>query len=152
MTAPSCPMWCRPRPASRPVTARSCTSIRPRQAPTSSEAQVAKLLASKDGDKPSTEPVDEPTDLRKTADQALASVSNRSLFVLISDFLAPLDSIRETVARFRHRRHDLLLLQVLDRQELRFDLDDPAPFQDLEGDGRLDVDAERLGAALGPRA
>ena len=91
-----------------------------------------------------SEPVDAATDLRKTADQALASVTNRSLFVLVSDFLAPLDTIRETVARFRHRRHDLLLLQVLDRQELRFDLDDPAPFEDLEGDGRLDVDPRAI--------
>jgi len=87
-----------------------------------------------------TEPVSEPTDLRKTADQALASVQNRSLFILVSDLLAPIDAIREMVARFRHRRHDLLLLQVLDRQELRFDLDEAAPFEDLEGGDRLDVD------------
>ena len=50
------------------------------------------------------------------------------------------DTVRAALARFRHRRHDLMLMQVLDRQELRFDLDEPMPFEGLEGEGRLNVD------------
>lgn len=88
----------------------------------------------------SVEPVDEGTDLSKVVDQAMASIGNRSLFILISDLLVPREQVEASIARFRHRRHDLMILQILDRQELRFSLDDPAPFEGLEGEGRLNVD------------
>ena len=87
-----------------------------------------------------TEPVDDATDLGKVVDQVMATVTNRSLFIVVSDLLVPTESVRAAVARFRHRRHDLMLMQVLDRQELRFDLDEPMPFEGLEGEGRLNVD------------
>ena len=86
------------------------------------------------------ETVDDRTDISKVVDQAMAAIGNRSLFIVISDLLVPVDRIQAAIARIRHRRHDLMLLQVLDRQELRFDLDDPAPFEGLEGEGRLNVD------------
>lgn len=88
----------------------------------------------------SMETVDDHTDISKVVDQAMAAIGNRSLFIVISDLLVPVDRIQAAIARIRHRRHDLMLLQVLDRQELRFDLDDPAPFEGLEGEGRLNVD------------
>ena len=57
-----------------------------------------------------------------------------------SDVAKNIEDIEAAIARIRHRRHDLMLLQVLDRQELRFDLDDPSPFEGLEGEGRMNVD------------
>ncbi len=87
-----------------------------------------------------TEPVDDTTDLGKVVDQVMATVTNRSLFIVVSDLLVPSETVRAALARFRHRRHDLMLMQVLDRQELRFDLDEPMPFEGLEGEGRLNVD------------
>lgn len=87
-----------------------------------------------------TEPVEDATDLGKVVDQVLATVTNRSLFIVVSDLLVPSEAVRAALARFRHRRHDLMLMQVLDRQELRFDLDEPMPFEGLEGEGRLNVD------------
>ena len=86
------------------------------------------------------DPVEDGTDLIKVVEQAMATVTNRSLFIVISDLLTDPKAVRESVARLRHRRHDVLLLQVLDRQELRFDYDDPAPFEGLEGEGRVPVD------------
>ena len=87
-----------------------------------------------------TESVDDTTDFAKVVEQSLASVSNRSLFVVVSDFLVPTDTVRAGLARLRHRRHDVMLMQILDRQELRFDLDDPSPFEGLEGEGRVNID------------
>ena len=87
-----------------------------------------------------TEPVDDITDFGKVVEQSLATVSNRSLFVIVSDFLVPTDTVRAGLARLRHRRHDVMLMQVLDRQELRFDLDEPSPFEGLEGEGRVNID------------
>ena len=95
----------------------------------------------------STEPVDGKANLPKVAEQALSKVLNRALIVIVSDFLMPVDRIREALARFRYRHHDVVLLQVLDRQEMRFDLADPAPFVGLEGEGRINVDPPALRAA-----
>ncbi|MBL9120800.1 MAG: DUF58 domain-containing protein [Phycisphaerae bacterium] len=95
----------------------------------------------------STEPVDGKANLPKVAEQALSKVLNRALIVIVSDFLMPTVQIREALARFRYRHHDVVLLQVLDRQEMRFDLADPAPFVGLEGEGRMNVDPPALRAA-----
>jgi uncharacterized protein (DUF58 family) len=87
-----------------------------------------------------TEPADAPTDIGKVTDLVLGKVQNRALFIVISDFFEETDRVRQMLARFKHRRHDLLLLNTLDRQELRFDFDQPAPFTGLEGEGRLRID------------
>jgi uncharacterized protein (DUF58 family) len=92
----------------------------------------------------SAEPVDKPTNLVKVADQVLGKISNRALFIIISDLFDASESIRQALARFRYRRHDVILLQVLDRQEIQFDLNQPAPFEGLEGEGRLRVDPRAL--------
>lgn len=95
----------------------------------------------------SSEPVDGKANLPKVAEQALSKVLNRALIVIVSDFLMPVARIREALARLRHRHHDVVLVQVLDRQEMRFDLADPAPFIGLEGEGRVNVDPPALRAA-----
>ncbi|MCA9291765.1 MAG: DUF58 domain-containing protein [Phycisphaerales bacterium] len=92
----------------------------------------------------STHPVDARTNLAKVTDQVLGKVTNRALFVIISDFFDDLDAIRSALARFRHRRHDVVLLQPLDRQEMRFDYAHPAPFEGLEGEGRRRIDPRAL--------
>jgi uncharacterized protein (DUF58 family) len=92
----------------------------------------------------STGPVDRPTNLVKVTDQVLSKISNRALFVLISDLFDDAEAIRQALARFRYCRHDVVLLQVLDRQESEFDLTQPAPFEGLEGEGRLRVDPRAL--------
>jgi uncharacterized protein (DUF58 family) len=92
----------------------------------------------------SGEPVDRPTNFVKVADQVLGKISNRALFVIISDLFDDPEAIRAALARFRYRRHDVILLQTLDRQEMEFDLTQPAPFLGLEGEGRLRVDPRAL--------
>jgi uncharacterized protein (DUF58 family) len=92
----------------------------------------------------SQDPVEDETDLVKVADQVLSSVTNRALFFLISDFMCDPVQIREALARFRHKRHDVVLVQVLDRREIKFDLDETAPFVGLEGEGTIHVDARSV--------
>ena len=74
----------------------------------------------------------------------MAGEGLRALFVIISDLFDDLESIRQALARFRHRRHDVILLQTLDRQELRFGFSQPAPFEGMEGEGKLRVDPRAL--------
>ncbi|MDX9912846.1 MAG: DUF58 domain-containing protein [Phycisphaerales bacterium] len=88
----------------------------------------------------SVQPVNELTDLGRCADQVLAKTTNRCLFVLISDFFMEPEIVRATLARMRHKKHDVVLFQVLDRTELTFDFTDAAPFQGLENDGIVRVD------------
>ncbi len=92
----------------------------------------------------SGEPVEAATNLAKVTNQVLGKISNRALFVIISDLFEDPENIRQSLARFRHRRHDVILLQTLDRQELRFGFSQPAPFIGLEGEGRLRIDPRAL--------
>jgi uncharacterized protein (DUF58 family) len=91
-----------------------------------------------------THPVDRPTNLARVVDQTLAKVSNRCLIAVISDFFEDLEAVRRAMARIRHRRHDLMAFQVLDRQETDFAFEHPAPFEGLEGEGRIRVDPRAL--------
>ncbi|MEY3021832.1 MAG: hypothetical protein RIS86_1030 [Planctomycetota bacterium] len=84
--------------------------------------------------------------LGRAVDQMTARVGNRALFVIVSDFLMPLDETRGAVARLRHRGHDAVLVQTLDRQELRFELDAPALFEDLEGGLPVEADPRAVRA------
>ncbi len=93
------------------------------------------------------EPVVGQASFAKAAEQALVKVHNRALFFIVSDFLGPVDEIRAMLARFRHRKDDIVLVQTLDRQELRFELDVPAPFLGLEGEPALETDPQAIRAA-----
>ena len=84
------------------------------------------------------------TDYVRVADQAISKTDNRSLFFMISDFLCDPNELREMLSRFRHHGHDLVLIQVLDRMELTFDLKTPSPFIGMEGEEKVNVDPGSL--------
>lgn len=88
----------------------------------------------------STHPVEQPTDLPRAVDQALAKLTNRCLLVIISDFFTEPEALRTALARVKHRRHDAILFQVVDRREEAFDFAETLPFDGLEGEPRLRVD------------
>lgn len=94
--------------------------------------------------RPGVAEVGRPTDIGRAIDQTLAKLSNRCLIVLISDFFADQEQIRAALARVKHRGHDLIAFQVLDRAELRFEFTDAAPFEGLEGEARLRIDPRAL--------
>ena len=85
-----------------------------------------------------------PTALSRAVDQAIASVTNRCLIALVSDFFCEPDELQDVVARLRHRRHDVIAFQVLDRAELEFDFLEPAPFEGLENEGRVRLDPRAI--------
>lgn len=92
----------------------------------------------------SAHPVEAETDLLRAVDQTIAKVSNRCLFCIVSDFFADLESIRTALARLRHRGHDLICFQTLDRAETTFDFTGAAPFEGLENEPRLRVDPRAI--------
>jgi len=92
----------------------------------------------------STHPVETSTNLGRVVDQMLAKLNNRCLLVMISDFFEDPSAIRAALARCRHRRHDAILVQVVDRREETFDFRDAAPFEGLEGEARLRLDPRAI--------
>ena len=93
-----------------------------------------------------TQPGDATTDIGRVIDQTLAKLTNRCLLVLISDLFTDPEEIRAAMARAKHRRHDLIAFQILDREERDFDFQDAAPFEGLEGEARLRIDPRALRA------
>ena len=92
----------------------------------------------------SRSPVKEPTNLGRVVDQTLAKLNNRCLVAIISDFFAPVPDIRAALARLKHKGHDALLLQTVDHAERAFPFTENAPFEGLEGEGRLRIDPRAI--------
>ncbi len=80
----------------------------------------------------------------RAIDQALATLTTRGLFFILSDFLHPLEELQSGLAKVRFRGHDVVLVQILDRQETRFTLEGFRRFEDMEGGPAVDADAEVL--------
>lgn len=95
----------------------------------------------------STSTVERPTDLVRIADQAMAKLTNRCLIAMISDLFVDPEELRTALARIRHRRHDVIVMQVIDRNERTFEFKDNAPFEGLEGEPRVRVDPRAIRAA-----
>ncbi len=95
----------------------------------------------------STHTVEKPTDIGRVVDEVLAKLTNRCLIAIISDLFADPAQIRTALARIRHKRHDAILFQIVDRQERLFDITDAAPFEGLEGEGRIRLDPRAIRAS-----
>ena len=52
----------------------------------------------------------------------------------MSDFFAPVTTLRDGLARLRHDRHETILLQLLDRDEIEFPFRRWSRFRGLEGE------------------
>ncbi|RMH24696.1 MAG: DUF58 domain-containing protein [Planctomycetota bacterium] len=117
-------------------------SIKAMVKPSGAQAQWRQIVGAL-----STQPVRAPTDIARVVDQTLGKINNRRLLVFISDFFEDPGQIRAALARCKHRRQDVILFQTIDRREREFDVTESAPFEGLEGEGRLRVDPRALRAA-----
>ncbi|MDP6468415.1 MAG: DUF58 domain-containing protein [Pirellulaceae bacterium] len=80
------------------------------------------------------------TRLEPPIEQIASTVTKRGLIVLISDLLAPIDTLETQLGYLRSRGHEVVLMRVLDPAELNFQFDSPAMFEDLESGRDLYVD------------
>jgi uncharacterized protein (DUF58 family) len=80
------------------------------------------------------------TDLLPPLRRVAEIVRKRGLMVLISDFLAPLDDLEQTLTQIAARGHELVVFQVLDPAEVTFELSGTTVFEDLESGRTLTVD------------
>lgn len=92
----------------------------------------------------SAAPVEKEADFGRAVDQVLGQLTNRCLIALVSDLYVDPEVYRTALARIKHRRHDVIVFQVVDQRERVFDLSQSAPFEGLEGEGRVRVDPRSI--------
>ena len=86
------------------------------------------------------EPTGKATDLVQPLEEIAATVRKRGLIVLISDLLAPTESLQTRLGYLRSRGHDVVVLRVLDPAEVDFPFNSPAMFHDVESGREIYID------------
>jgi uncharacterized protein (DUF58 family) len=74
-------------------------------------------------------------------------IKKRGLILIISDFFDDVDALLLGLKHFRHRRHEVLLMQVIDPAEQDFPFRDPTLFKGLENWPQMMTDPKSLKAA-----
>jgi uncharacterized protein (DUF58 family) len=59
-------------------------------------------------------------------------ITRRGVVIIISDLFVPVDDVLRGIQHFRHRRHDVIVFQVLDEYELTFPFQQNTLFRGLE--------------------
>jgi uncharacterized protein (DUF58 family) len=86
------------------------------------------------------------TDLSAPLEQIARTVRKRGLVVLISDLLAPVETIARQLGYLRSRGHEVAVLRTLDPAEIDFTFHNAAMFRDVESgrEAYIDPDLARL--------
>lgn len=84
------------------------------------------------------------TDLLEPLRSLVATLKRRSMVVVISDFLAPLEGVLQGLALLGAARHEVLVFQVLDPVEMSLDLGGAGLLRDLETGRDLFVNPEAV--------
>jgi len=73
------------------------------------------------------------TALERVLHETAERYRRRGLIVVISDFFSPLDEVSVGLRHLRHRRHDVIVVHILDPQEMEFSFREPLRFRGMEG-------------------
>lgn len=68
----------------------------------------------------------------------------RGLVILVSDLLAPVDDVLNELSRLRHRKHELIVFQLLADEERDFPYREQIEFVDMETGARLTTQASYI--------
>lgn len=71
-------------------------------------------------------------------------LTRRGVVIVLSDLFDDPESLLTGLKHFRHRRHDVIVMHILDPAELDFPFQQPTLFRGLEALGELLVDPARL--------
>ncbi len=84
------------------------------------------------------------TEIAPPLEQITKLAKRRSLIVLVSDLLAPIDQLDKKLAYLNSQGHEVVIWRVLDPSEIQFNFEDATIFEDLESGKRLFVDPEAV--------
>ena len=85
-----------------------------------------------------------PTLLPAALDFTAEKAGRRALVVVLSDLFDATEQSLPALKMLRSRRHDVLLLQTLDREELDFHFDDPTRFLSMEDDRQIEAQPRQI--------
>ncbi len=80
------------------------------------------------------------TDLTKPLSRLSEIIRHRGLMIILSDFLVPVETFEQQLAHLVARRHEVLLIRLLDPQEIDFTLKKPTVIRDLETGREMYID------------
>src|SRR3954466_13028278 len=70
-------------------------------------------------------------------DQLAEKLTHRSLIVVLSDLFDDLDGIEQGLRHLRYKKHELMVLQILDPMEIEFPFENVTLFKGMENLGEL---------------
>ncbi|RIK68602.1 MAG: DUF58 domain-containing protein [Planctomycetota bacterium] len=86
------------------------------------------------------------TSFRAVLDELAESMRDRHLVVLVSDFFGPAEEIIAGMKHLRHRRHEPVVMQLMDHAELTFPFESPLQLVGLESIPPVSVEPRVLRA------
>jgi uncharacterized protein (DUF58 family) len=95
-------------------------------------------------DELTTVPKDQKTRTGAILDEVAEQLHHRSLIVLISDLFDDPNNIVKGIQHLRYKRHDLIVLQILDHDEMTFPFDTTTLFKGLEEMGEIVAEPRAL--------
>lgn len=84
------------------------------------------------------------TGIGRVLDQIAEKVTHRSVIVLLTDMFDDLDTIKKGLRHLRYKKHEVIILQILDPQEIDFPFEDVTLFKGLEEAGQLITEPRAL--------
>lgn len=82
------------------------------------------------------------TDLDVPLRQIASLIRRRGLVVLVSDLLAPVESLRTNLAYLRSRGHEVMILRIIDPAETQLQIQSPSMIIDMESGKEIYIDPE----------
>jgi uncharacterized protein (DUF58 family) len=115
------------------------SDVREYVAPRAHPTQFRRILSALE--RPESRP---DTDLGAILERLADRLKRRGLIVLISDMIDDLDRLAKGLQFLRHRKHEVLVFQVMDPAELDFPFDRMTVFKDMEGAGLLTANPQQV--------
>ena len=86
----------------------------------------------------------EGTDMAKALGELAGMIKGRALVVIISDLLDDPDTMFKAIRLLKHKRHEIVIFHVLDKDEIEFPFERLSHFKDMEGPLKLLVDPRSI--------
>lgn len=80
------------------------------------------------------------TKIESVLNQMAERINKRGLVIIISDLLDEPKNVLNGLKHFRHKKQEVILFHILDRNELEFEFDNRTKFVDMESDEEITTD------------
>jgi uncharacterized protein (DUF58 family) len=87
------------------------------------------------------------TDMPAVLHEIAGRIRRRSMVIVISDFFDDVEAVLRGLQHFRHRRHEVIVLHLLDDAEIHFPYERITMFEGVEGDEQIVADPRLVAEA-----